>query len=151
MNPAVASTTPRAERPTLRLLDGCGGADPEIVCHARRRVRQAPPKLAKLRLIESQPRVLVAAADARRRESVRDELSRTLSPGTIIEEAAEMCDVLEQAPSTRMVVVAGDLDDASAEVLARLLGRTHPSLPIITLGLDAPSPAPLRSGSSACL
>ncbi|HST55378.1 MAG TPA: hypothetical protein VLJ42_05720 [Solirubrobacteraceae bacterium] len=148
MSATATFSEPPASRPALRLLDGCGSATPEIVCHAsERRMRDSRPAL---RLLHTQPRVLVAAADASQRGSVREELTRTLSPGTVIEEAGEMCEVLEHAPATRMVIVAGDLGDASAEVLTRLLGRTHPSLPVITLG-ERTSRPPLRARSTACV
>ncbi|HEV3319283.1 MAG TPA: hypothetical protein VG053_06055 [Solirubrobacteraceae bacterium] len=83
--------------------------------------------------------VLLAGADAGGRAVLRAELDATLPPRTRWVEADDVAGVLERAAYSRMVVLAGDLDDADAESLIRLLGRRHPELPVIRV--DAPLPA----------
>lgn len=83
--------------------------------------------------------VLLAGADPGERASLRAEFAATLPPRTRWAEADDVAGVLERAAHSRMVILAGDLDDASAESLIRLLGRRHPELPVICV--DAPLPA----------
>jgi hypothetical protein len=83
--------------------------------------------------------VLLAGASGRGREILRAELGATLTPRTRWVEAADVASVLEHAASSRMVILTGDLEDAGAESLMRLLGRRHPELPVICV--DAPLPA----------
>jgi DNA-binding NtrC family response regulator len=83
--------------------------------------------------------VLLAGADARRRAILRAELAATLPRRTTFSEAQDIAEVLERAPRSRMVVLAGDLDDADAESLMRLLGARHPQLPVICV--EEPMPA----------
>lgn len=52
-----------------------------------------------------------------------------------------MCDVLERAPASRLVILAGDLGDGSAESLVRLLGLRHPELPVVSIETLPPRPA----------
>jgi len=48
-------------------------------------------------------------------------------------------EVLAHAPSSRIVILSGELDDAPAESLMHTLGHRHPGLPVVSLG--PPSPA----------
>ena len=82
--------------------------------------------------------VLLAGADACRRALLRAEFSATLPPRTPFSEAEDVSEVLERAPSSRMVILAGDLDDADAQSLMRLLGRRHPRLPVISVDAAMP-------------
>jgi hypothetical protein len=83
--------------------------------------------------------VLLAGADERGRAILRAEFGATLPPRTSWVEADDIAGVLERAAHSRMVILAGDLDDADAESLMRLLSRRHPELPVICV--DAPLPA----------
>jgi DNA-binding NtrC family response regulator len=78
-------------------------------------------------------RILLAGADAGRRASLLDELSRTLPESTVFDEADAVCDALEQAPSSRMAFITGDLDDAPAESLMQTLAHRHPELPVLIM------------------
>jgi hypothetical protein len=72
-----------------------------------------------------------------RRLGLLDELTQTLSAGTVFAEADAVCDVLEHASGSRMVIITGDLDDLSAEALLHMLAHRHPSLPVMTV--DSPT------------
>ena len=80
--------------------------------------------------------VLVAGADAYRRAILRAELASTLPRMTRFCEAEEVAQVLEHAAGSRLVILAGDLRDAEAESLMRLLGQRHPELPVVCLDED---------------
>ncbi len=82
-------------------------------------------------------RILVAGADPVQRAAVRHDLSEALPADTQIGEASAVSEVLEQAPSSSVVMLAGDLGEVSAESLMQVLGSRHPSLPVIALGLTA--------------
>lgn len=88
--------------------------------------------------------VLIAGADPIRRAALLDELSRSMPSDTPFTEASAISEVLERASDSRMVVLSGDLDDASAETLVRLLGHRHPRLPIVSIGAPA-APSRLRA------
>jgi DNA-binding NtrC family response regulator len=75
--------------------------------------------------------VLLAGADANRRAVLRAEFGATLPHRTTFSEADDVSEVLERAPSSRMVILAGRLDDADADATMRLLGARHPQLPVI--------------------
>jgi uncharacterized protein YbjT (DUF2867 family) len=83
--------------------------------------------------------VLLAGASERIRATLRAELGATLPSRTRWVEADDVAGALEHAAHSRMVILAGDLDDADTESLLRLLGRRHPELPVICV--DAPLPA----------
>lgn len=82
--------------------------------------------------------VLLASADAQQRALLRAELGAQLPSRTPFAEADDVSSVLERARFSRMVVLAGDLADADAESLMRLLGHRHPELPVISV--QEPSP-----------
>jgi hypothetical protein len=77
--------------------------------------------------------VLLAGADPRRRAQLRAEIGATLTRRTAFTEADAVCDVLERASTSRLVILAGDLADGSAESLVRLLGLRHPQLPVVSI------------------
>jgi hypothetical protein len=129
----------RSHRPEMRALGGHDGP--------REPLTDGPgacehPRPA-LRIVTSEgdtvAPVLLAGADARRRASLRAEFSAALPARTTFSEANDVAEVLERAPASRMVVLAGDLDDADADASMRLLGRRHPQLPVIYV--DGPMPA----------
>jgi hypothetical protein len=82
-------------------------------------------------------RILVAGADAEQRAAVLRDLSESLPADTPFGEAGAAWEVLEQAPSSGVVMLAGDLDEVTAESLMNVLGHRHPSLPVVALGLCA--------------
>ncbi len=57
-----------------------------------------------------------------------------LPAGTAFGEAGETWEVLASAADSRMVVLIDDLRDVSVQSLTRLLGRRHPTLPILAVG-----------------
>lgn len=88
-----------------------------------------------LRLVHDEGRsILIAGGDAARRSALVAELSQRLPAGTCFEQADATWEMLERAPSSRMVMLAGELDGSSAESAMHLLGSRHPRLPVIALG-----------------
>ncbi len=103
----------------------------------------SPPALP----TEQRSRILVAGADPEQRAAVLQDLSEALPPDTQLGEAGAVSEVLEQAPRSSVVMLAGDLGGVSAESLMQMLGNRHPSLPVVALSLTARGgrePAPLR-------
>jgi len=88
---------------------------------------------------KSRQSVLIAGDDDQRRAVLRSELAISLAAQTQFVEANAAWEVLQRAPSSRMVVLVGDLKDISADSLTRLLGRRHPELPVLTLDNDSAS------------
>jgi hypothetical protein len=134
--------------PQLRLLRGPRGAG-----HAASSPREAPRanrgQVGSGRVggrVGSQSPILVAAADPEERAAVLRNLSATLPADTQFEEASGVSEVLEQAPSSGVVMLAGELGEVSAESLMRLLGHRHPSLPVVALGASADPPAHTDTG-----
>jgi hypothetical protein len=80
-------------------------------------------------------RILVAGADPAQRAAVLHDLSEALPASTQIGEACAVWEVLEQAPSSSVVMLTGDLGEVSAESLMHELGSRYPSLPVVALGL----------------
>jgi|HubBroStandDraft_4_1064222.scaffolds.fasta_scaffold02696_3 hypothetical protein len=155
MSPIVSPRCPRerSRRPPLRVLGGRGESgrprtpspessersdlDPGGSCSpALRIVADEGPSAAP----EMAAPVLLVGANAWRRAALRSELRATLPPRTRFAEADDVAEVLERARSSRMVILAGDLDDADAESLMRLLGRRHPRLPVVCV-IEEPMPA----------
>lgn len=90
-----------------------------------------------LRLVHDANRsILIAGGDAARREALVRELAARM-PGTSFEQAVATWEVLERAPSSRLVMLAGALADGSSEAAMHLLGSRHPRLPVVALGDDA--------------
>jgi hypothetical protein len=92
-----------------------------------------------LHLVRNSHPLLVAGADSARRRALLGDLIETMPEGTSFEEARTLAEVLERAPTSRIVVLSGGLEDASAQSLMRVLGQRHPTLPIINMdpaGLD---------------
>lgn len=78
--------------------------------------------------------VLVVGSDERARGRMLEELRSLLPQSTRFLEAWETWQVLAGAADSRMVVLTDDLGDVSAESLVRMLGRRHPSLPVLAVG-----------------
>ncbi len=135
MSPAVSRYAREgARRPVLRVLSpGAPSQSP--------RSRRDPDQSRRpaLRVVpehgpESTPRsapVLLAGADEHVRATLRTEFGATLPARTRWVEADDVAGALEHAACSRMVILAGDLDDADADSLMRLLGHRHPELPVI--------------------
>jgi hypothetical protein len=83
---------------------------------------------------EPHSRILVAGADHERRAALLHDLSQALPSDTELGEAVALAEVLEQAPCSSVVMLAGDVGEVSAESLMQELGARHPSLPVISLG-----------------
>lgn len=77
------------------------------------------------------PRVVIADGDAARRAAKREELSEALPDGTVFLEASTVSEALDRARGSRMLVVSGAVDDASAAHLAHLIGRRYPDLHVV--------------------
>jgi DNA-binding NtrC family response regulator len=90
----------------------------------------------------SAPRILIAGTDPERRAAVLRNLSEELPADTQFGEAAAAAEVLEQAPSSGVVMLAGDLGEISAESLMSVLGDRHPSLPVVALSARATAAGP---------
>jgi hypothetical protein len=147
---------PGVVRPSLRLLRGGrrdGGARDGVnhshalpaAEHTRREVEQNGETVAQLSA-GARSRILVAGADPARRATVLRNLSEALPEETQFGEAEAAWEVLEQAPSSGVVMLAGDLDEATAESVMNVLGHRYPSLPVVALGLAGD-----RQGASAAV
>jgi hypothetical protein len=132
-----------AQRPPLRLLRGGSRAVP-----GRERAKPeaplvaAPPEAQESAApthgtAEQRSRILVAGADPDQRAAVLRDLTEALPQDTEFGEAGAAWEVLEQAPSSGVVMLAGDLAEVTAESLMHVLGHRHPSLPVVALGLFA--------------
>lgn len=101
-------------------------------------IAEPPPQRPRLRLVPDPPRdILLAGGDAGRRHALIQELSQRLPEGTSIKQADATWEVLQQAPTSRMVMLAGELEGTSTESLMHLLGSRHPQLPVVALGAPA--------------
>lgn len=122
-------------RPSLRLLNGgreLAGSPGQPAGSASAARHSSGAELESGEL-EERSRILLVGADPDRRASLRKELTSTLPPSTLFEEAAEIWEVLEHAPSSGVVMLTGDLQDTSAESLMHLLGDRYPKLPVVAL------------------
>ncbi|HEX3909500.1 MAG TPA: hypothetical protein VHW67_02210 [Solirubrobacteraceae bacterium] len=92
--------------------------------------------------------VLIAGGDPAAREAVLRDLARSLSPDTVVEQAAAVWEVLARAGDSRVVILSGELEDVSAEALMQMLAHRHPGLPVVSL--DGPGAGPRESARVAC-
>ena len=83
--------------------------------------------------------VLIAGRDPVKRAEVHREMSELLPAGTCFEELDSFWEVLVRAPSSRMVILSGELDELPAESLLHTLGHRHPDLPVVSLEAEARS------------
>jgi hypothetical protein len=144
MSPIVspAKSRERFPRPQLRLLRGNGEPHPEGLPTSDR----GRPGLRALggERVEA-PAVLLAGGEATRRVRLRRELAGTVSRRTVFVEADSASEVLEHAPQSRLVVLAGDLEDLSGEAMIRLLAQRQPRLPVISVDAGLPAVASGRA------
>lgn len=91
--------------------------------------------------------ILIVAASARERALVHGELTATLPPDTRFAQASNVWEVLQKAPRSGVVMLAGDLPDVCAHTLVELLGRRQPWLPVVVL--DAPEEQTRSGGAPA--
>jgi hypothetical protein len=116
----------RSQAPALRLLHGQGRGAPEPL-----RGRDTHPPA--LHVVDGPSRILLAGGDADRRTALLEELTQTLSANTVFEQADAVCEVLEHASGSRMVFITGDLEDAPADSLMRMLAHRHPELAVLVV------------------
>jgi hypothetical protein len=100
--------------------------------------RRAQANAPRLRLGSKADSVLIAGGDPLARAAVLEDLSAIMPPSTTFEEAGAFWEVLVRAPSSRMVILSGDLDDVPAKSLMHTLGNRHPGLPVVSLDAAAP-------------
>ena len=96
------------------------------------RPRDSDRPRPRLRVIDDRPRVVLAGGELGRRSVVNCELAYRV-PDAVVVEADEVWEVLQQAPGSSLVILAGDLEDAPAVALERLLAHRHPELSVLTL------------------
>jgi hypothetical protein len=94
-----------------------------------------------LRLVPDAPSndvnpVLVVGRDSAQRAAVLEELSESLPEDTMFEQAGAFWEVLVRAPSSRMVVLSGELEVPAASLM-RMLSHRHPGLPVVSLDVPA--------------
>jgi hypothetical protein len=132
MSPVESAARRRsgARTPTLRLLPSLSHSRPGDA-RAPEPLRGPDTRPPQLRVIAGPTRILLAGADAGRRETLLDELSQTLPESTVFEQADAVSDALEHASGSRMAFITGDLDDAPAESLMQTLAHRHPELPVL--------------------
>lgn len=127
--PARGTSRSLASQPRLRLVEDQAGAERFTAGEAAPGRPRADPGRR-----EDGDHVLVAGADAAIRARMLAELRSILPRGTRFVEAGETWEVLARAPGSRMVVLAGDLGEASCSSLLRLLARRNPTLPVLAVG-----------------
>lgn len=137
----TAHTRPTSPRSRLTVLQGRRAAATAGALAQAAPAQTAEPapqedRRAPLRLVSDHDAqsILVAGSDARRRSNLLALLSARLPEGTRFTEAAATWEVLEHAPSSRMVMLAGDLEGSTTESVMHLLGNRHPQLPVLALG-----------------
>jgi hypothetical protein len=126
--PPAFADSPLASQQHLRLVEDQAGAERYTAGEEPGRPTTNPARR------EGGDHVLVAGADAAVRERMLAELRSILPQGTRFIEASETWEVVARAPGSRMVVLAGDLGEASCSSLLRLLARRNPTLPVLAVG-----------------
>jgi hypothetical protein len=119
----------------LRVISGAPG---EPLQSSEEGDRDACGARASIHLVEEARPLLIAGSHPLRRAALQAELAGTMPAGTAFEQASLLSEVLELAPSSRLVIVSSGLRDISARSLMRILGQRHPTLPVITLDATAP-------------
>jgi hypothetical protein len=135
MTGATPTTMRRSARSgsQLRLVPTPAGRRPEHESESA-----APPcdeaSVAQAQVPSQTAHVLVAGSDEHGRSRMLEELRGLLPQSTQFLEACETWQVLARAAGSRMVVLTDDLGDVSAESVVKLLGRRHPTLPVLAVG-----------------
>ena len=93
--------------------------------------------------VGERPRLVLGGSDPATRALVRVDLERS-EPGLLVLEALDAWELLQLAPRAELVVLAGDLRDAPAESMVRLLAHRHPDLNVISLAARPADPATAR-------
>jgi hypothetical protein len=83
---------------------------------------------------EHRVNVLIAGARSETRSKMLGELRNLLPASTQFVEACETWEMLACAATCRMVLLTDELGGVSSESLVRLLGRRHPTLPVLAVG-----------------
>lgn len=131
MSPTILTDPGRHSRPRLRLLRG----DHEPGVRNQHTVDEPIAESVAAPADELEPAtVLIVGARSEARAKMLRQLRELLPAGTPFVEARETWEVVAQAPSSRLVVLTGDLGDLSARGLMRVLSRRHPLLPVIAVG-----------------
>jgi hypothetical protein len=86
---------------------------------------------------------VLAGGDTTTRAAVREELLLS-EPAALVFEADDVWELLQLAPRASLVVLAGDLQDAPAAALLRLLSHRHPDLNVILPADSTAGPAAAR-------
>jgi hypothetical protein len=126
------SHTPTHAEPHLRLVEGLA----DRTSNANRCEWDAARESA---LTDDAAHVLIAGADTHARTRMLEELRDLLPTGTRFAQATETWEVIAEAPTTNMVVLAGDLGDVSGDTVMRLLGRRYPTLPVLAVTEKTPT------------
>ncbi|MGN6371517.1 MAG: hypothetical protein ACTHM1_00780 [Solirubrobacteraceae bacterium] len=147
MSPTITNDTRRRSRPRLRLLHD---DREQRLPREEESLRPSTASAADTPAAPSEPAtVLIAGAHPQARARMRRQLGELLPQGTPFVEAGETWEVVARAPSSRLVVVAGDLDDLSARGLMRVLSRRHPLLPVIAVGGCTDDAGAPRAGAAS--
>jgi hypothetical protein len=122
----VRDDTPERPEPHLRLVTDLADGRQQVAPHEQ--------ELAWTGASDNHtPHVLVAGADADTRARMLAELRDLLPAGTRFAQASETWEVIACAPTSSMVVLAGDLGEVSGGAVMRLLGRRYPTLPVLAV------------------
>lgn len=132
--PALKGETVERRQSALRLVPGeRAGGPPSPIAPGAAAPAAVPPAAAKT------AEVLLAGANPARLAALRAELDASLPRPASFAEADSLAAVLERAPTSRVVILDGDLEDTDAGALMEMLGRRYPELPVMRL--DEPEPA----------
>lgn len=77
--------------------------------------------------------MLIAGGDPRSRGTLAQRIERRVPRGTTIEQLDATWQVLERAPSSRLVMLAGQIEGTPPESVMQLLSSRHPGLPVLCL------------------
>lgn len=134
----MSSAAPAVRTP-LRAVGGHGGhrAPAANVSHLAR---------GRLRVADGRRRVIVVGGGPARRRSVREQVLTTMGNARVCE-TTDLWSVLAQAPTSQLVILLGDLDEAPVRELERLLGHRHPELTVLTPA-SGPEPQPAADSKS---
>lgn len=98
---------------------------------------------ARLSLVGGRPRLVLCGGGAAQRAAVREQLIASV-PGALVLEATDVWEVMQLAPRSNLVVLAGDLPDGAADAVVRLLAHRHPELAVISLAGGGAEPTEAR-------
>jgi hypothetical protein len=137
MATAAPETFRRVQSPRLRLVIAPGAEASRSVPRPLASTEQARSVAGAASSTPARA-VLVAGGDAFRRAAIREELRERLAPDTSFDEASVLSEVLNSAATSRMVVLAGDLEDVSAKSLMHMVSHRYPDLPVMRLDVATP-------------